>query len=48
MFTNDIVLHKKAKEAYSDSQIILIARIFIVVIVALTYLVSLGSPTKCV
>ena len=44
MFTNDIVLHKKAKEAYSDKQIIFIARIFIVVIVALTYLVSLVAP----
>ena len=44
MFTNDIVLHKKAKEAHSDKQIIFIARIFIVVIVALTYLVSLVAP----
>ena len=44
MFTNDIVLHRKAKGAYSDKQIIFIARIFIVVIVALTYLVSLVAP----
>ena len=44
MFTNDIVLPQKAKEAYSDKQIIFIARIFIVVIVALTYLVSLVAP----
>ncbi len=44
MFTNDIVLHNKPQDRYSDRQIIFIARSFIVVIVALTYLVSLKAP----
>jgi SSS family solute:Na+ symporter len=40
MFTNDIVLHN-AKRAYSDRRILLMARGFIVGIVALTYGLSL-------
>ena len=40
MFTNDIVLHN-SKRQFSDKQILLIARGFIVGIVALTYLLSL-------
>jgi SSS family solute:Na+ symporter len=41
MFTNDIVVHRAGSGKYSDKQIILIARIFIVVIVALTYALAM-------
>ena len=41
MFTNDIVVHRAGAGKYSDKQIILIARIFIVVIVALTYVLAM-------
>ncbi|MDA7684196.1 sodium:solute symporter family protein [bacterium] len=40
MFTNDIVLHNSKKE-YSDKQILFMARAFIIVIVTLTYILSL-------
>ena len=36
IFTNDIVVHRAGKKKFTDKQIILIARVFIVVIVALT------------
>lgn len=42
MFTNDIVLHKAAKDRFTDKQIIGIARTFIVVIVALTYALAIA------
>ena len=41
MFTNDIVVHRAGSGKFSDKQIILIARIFIVVIVALTYVLAM-------
>ena len=41
IFTNDIVLHNKAKDRYSDKQIVLIARGFVVAIVLCTYILSL-------
>jgi len=41
IFTNDIVLHGKEPGAISDKKIILIARLFIVGIVALTYVLAL-------
>ena len=41
MFTNDIVVHRAGSKKYSDKQVILIARIFIVVIVALTYMLAM-------
>jgi SSS family solute:Na+ symporter len=41
IFTNDIVLHRAGPKKYSDNQIITIARIFIVVIVALTYALAM-------
>ena len=41
MFTNDVVLHRAGKKKYSDKQIIFIARVFIVVIVALTYALAM-------
>ncbi len=40
MFTNDIVLHNSKRE-FTDQQVVLIARGFIVGIVALTYILSL-------
>ena len=44
MFTNDIVLHRKPKRHYSDKQIILIARGFVICIVLLTYVLSILNP----
>lgn len=44
MFTTDVVLERATEGQYSDAQIVRIARIFIVVIVALTYLLSLVAP----
>lgn len=41
IFTNDIVLHNQPKDRYSDKQIVLIARGFVVGIVLLTYILSL-------
>ena len=43
IFTNDIVTHYKGKENVSDSQQLLYTRIFIIGIVAITYLLSLGN-----
>jgi len=37
IFTNDIFLHKAPKDKYSDKQIVMISRVFIILIVALTY-----------
>lgn len=44
MFTNDIVIHHFGKDRFSDKQKIMLARIFIVVIVILTFLLSLKEP----
>lgn len=41
IFTNDIVLHRAGPNKYSDKQTITIARIFIVVIVSLTYALAM-------
>ena len=41
MFTNDIVLHKVGENRFSDKQVVLIARCFIVAIVLVTYSLSL-------
>ena len=41
IFTNDIVLHNKPKDRFTDKQIVLIARGFVVAIVLLTYTLSL-------
>ena len=46
MFTTDIVTHYAGKDKYSDKQIVVIARIFIVAIVALTYAFSLFEPRR--
>ena len=37
IFTNDVVLHRAGKGRYSDQQIILMARVFIIAVVAVTY-----------
>jgi SSS family solute:Na+ symporter len=41
MFTNDIVLHRAGKDKYTDQQVVAIARVFIVVIVLLTYALAM-------
>ncbi|MEC8243894.1 MAG: sodium:solute symporter family protein [Verrucomicrobiota bacterium] len=41
IFTNDIVIHRTGENKYSDKQIIFIARCFIVVIVAVTYILAM-------
>lgn len=41
IFTNDIVIHRAGQDKYSDKQIIFIARLFIVVIVSLTYVLAM-------
>ncbi len=41
MFTTDIVVHYGGKDRYTDRQIVLISRCFIVAIVTVTYLLSL-------
>jgi SSS family solute:Na+ symporter len=41
MFTNDIVLHSVRKDRFNDSQIIALARGFVVAIVLVTYILSL-------
>ncbi len=41
MFTEDVVLHYGGKQRFSDKQIVLMARSFIIAIVALTYFISL-------
>lgn len=46
MFTTDIVTHYGGKDKYSDKQIVVIARVFIVAIVALTYAFSLFEPRR--
>ena len=43
IFTNDIVIHRAGINKYSDKQVILIARVFIVVIVALTYVLAMWA-----
>lgn len=44
MFTNDIVLHAMGARRFTDRQIILIARCFVIGIVIVTYLLSLIAP----
>lgn len=43
IFSNDIVTHYLGKERISDSRQVLLTRVFIISIVALTYLLSLGN-----
>ena len=46
IFSNDIYCHYKGKESISDSQQVFITRMFIIGVVAITYLLSLGNPTS--
>ena len=46
MFTTDIVSHYGGKDRFSDKQIVVIARSFIVLIVAVTYGFSLFEPRR--
>lgn len=46
MFENDLIAHYLGKDRFSDKQQVWITRSFIVVIVALTYLLSLKNPTS--
>ena len=46
MFATDIVFHKYGRERFSDKQQVLIARLFIVAIVVITYLFSLAEPRR--
>ncbi len=46
MFTNDIVLHLTGKGRFTDRQVIWIARLFIIGIVTITYLLSLWAAKK--
>ena len=41
MFTNDLVLHYGGRERFSDQQTVWLARVFIVFVVGVTYLLSL-------
>ena len=42
MFTNDIVAHTVGKDRFSDKQMVMIARAFVVVIVTVAYLLSMS------
>ncbi|MEM9587570.1 MAG: sodium:solute symporter family protein [Planctomycetota bacterium] len=46
IFSNDVFVHYKGKDKVSDAQQVLSTRIFIIGIVAITYLLSLGNPTS--
>lgn len=46
MFTEDIVVHYGGKDRFTDKQVVLMARIFIIVVVAITYGFSLLEPRR--
>jgi len=46
MFTEDIVVHYGGKKRFSDKQVLIIARCFIIGIVAFTYFLSLYEPRR--
>jgi SSS family solute:Na+ symporter len=46
MFTNDIVVHHFGEKRFSDRQLILLGRAFVVGVVAATYLISLLEPRR--
>jgi len=46
MFTNDIVLHRVGRDKFTDKQVVMMGRLFIVGIVALTFLLTLFPPPK--
>lgn len=41
MFTNDVVVHAKGEDHFSDKQLLWMGRVFVIVIVAITYAISL-------
>jgi SSS family solute:Na+ symporter len=46
MFTNDVVLRYTRKDRFTDKQVITIARLFVVAIVVVTFLLSLLTPPR--
>lgn len=46
MFTEDIVVHYGGKDRFSDKQVVLLARLFIISVVAITYGCSLLEPRR--
>tara|TARA_B100001057_G_scaffold408457_1_gene422722 strand:- start:3823 stop:5430 length:1608 start_codon:yes stop_codon:yes gene_type:complete len=48
MFTNDIVIDRYGKDKFTDKQIVKIARLFVIAIVALTYILSIVLYKKSV
>jgi SSS family solute:Na+ symporter len=44
MFTEDVAVHYGGKDRFTDRQVVLMARLFIIAIVALTYFFSLFEP----
>lgn len=44
MFTNDIVAHHAREQRFTDRQLVLIGRVFVVAIVLLTYILALLEP----
>jgi SSS family solute:Na+ symporter len=46
IFTNDVLTHYRGEDKVTDSQQVLYTRLFIIAIVALTYLLSLGNVSS--
>ncbi|MCA9101611.1 MAG: sodium:solute symporter family protein [Planctomycetales bacterium] len=46
MFTNDVVLRYAGHDRFTDKQVIMIARLFVVAVVALTFLLSLPEQPR--
>jgi SSS family solute:Na+ symporter len=46
MFTNDIVVHHFGEKRFSDRQLVLLGRVFVVAVVVVTYILSLTNPRK--
>jgi SSS family solute:Na+ symporter len=46
IFTNDIVLHHFGEKRFSERQKVLMARLFVVAVVVVVYLISLGEPRR--
>jgi SSS family solute:Na+ symporter len=46
MFTEDIVVHYGGKDRFTDKQVVLMARTFIILVVAITYGFSLLEPRR--
>lgn len=44
MFTNDVIIHHFGENKFTDRQRVLMARGFIILVVAITYLLSLAEP----